>query len=464
MSDDATLSSQRWRSRFWRLAAVNVISNLMVPLAGLADSAFLGHLTSIRYLAGVALATTLFNFVYRPCNFLRMGTVGPTARARGANDADAEMAILLRNSTIALGLGAAMLLLHVPLREWGFALFNATADVKASGEAYYNWRVWSAPATLLNFVILGWLLGRERSSLVLFLAALANGCNVLLDYWFIFRAGWQSAGAGLATAMSEYLVLGVGIVAIAREARSGRWRVPPHLFERQAMAAALQLNSNLWMRSVMFTMVFALFTQLSASLGTLSLAANTLLWQVAILAVYFIDGFAFATESLAGNFSGSGMKQQLWPLLKLSGIAGASLGVAFALGCVWFPLPLFGLLTDHLEAIAVMEHYVIWLLPVLGFGSIAFVLDGYFVGLADGLRLRNSAVAAAVVGFAPLAIASWHWHANQLLWAALSSFMLVRTLVLGRQVPKTLVRVPNFSPVAPQTHSDPGCSSDTISS
>ncbi|KAB1977886.1 MATE family efflux transporter, partial [Haemophilus parainfluenzae] len=41
---------------FFRLAAANTISNLMVPLAGLIDTAFLGHLDAIRYLAGVALA------------------------------------------------------------------------------------------------------------------------------------------------------------------------------------------------------------------------------------------------------------------------------------------------------------------------------------------------------------------------------------------------------------------------
>lgn len=70
--------------QFFRLALANIISNLMVPLAGLVDTAFLGHLDDIRHLGGVALATVIFNVVYWSFGFLRMGTTGTTAQARGA--------------------------------------------------------------------------------------------------------------------------------------------------------------------------------------------------------------------------------------------------------------------------------------------------------------------------------------------------------------------------------------------
>ncbi|MEH2172837.1 MATE family efflux transporter [Nostoc sp.] len=71
---------------FLKLASVNVLSNLMVPLAGLIDVMFLGHLTEIRHLAGVALATILFNYIYWTFGFLRMGTTGMVAQAIGRKD------------------------------------------------------------------------------------------------------------------------------------------------------------------------------------------------------------------------------------------------------------------------------------------------------------------------------------------------------------------------------------------
>jgi len=54
-----------WRWRFWRLALLNILANLMVPLASLVDVAFLGHLADLRYLDGVALATVIFDTLYR---------------------------------------------------------------------------------------------------------------------------------------------------------------------------------------------------------------------------------------------------------------------------------------------------------------------------------------------------------------------------------------------------------------
>ncbi|MDJ0706437.1 MAG: hypothetical protein QNJ46_24465 [Leptolyngbyaceae cyanobacterium MO_188.B28] len=40
-------------------------------LAGLFDTAFLGHLADIRYLVGVILGSLLFDYLYRILKFLR---------------------------------------------------------------------------------------------------------------------------------------------------------------------------------------------------------------------------------------------------------------------------------------------------------------------------------------------------------------------------------------------------------
>ena len=45
------------RARFLRLSLINILSNITVPLAGLVDTAMLGHLGDIRFLAGVALGS-----------------------------------------------------------------------------------------------------------------------------------------------------------------------------------------------------------------------------------------------------------------------------------------------------------------------------------------------------------------------------------------------------------------------
>ncbi len=430
--------SEDFRERFFRLAIVNILSNLMVPIAGLVDVAFLGHLSEIRHLAGVALATVLFNYIYWTFGFLRMGTTGTTAQAVGRSDEEAVLLTLLRNGVLALGLGVIILILQHPLRELGFALLSAAPEVKSSGRAYYDALIWGAPATLLNFVLIGWFLGREQGGRVLLLSVIGNGANVVLDYLFVVRWGWESAGAGWGTGASQYLMLLVGLIAASPSLRLGKVKaVAQQLLDPSALRASFALNGDILVRTFALVSTFAVFTNLSSVLGTVVLATNTLLLQVVTLAAYFIDGLAFATESFAGMFRGKGASKQLVPLVRISGGVSIILGLIFALVFILFPAPLFRLLTNHFEVIDPIRHYVGWLLPILGFGSVAFMLDGYFLGLTEGRILRNATVIAALVGFAPVAIAAYVFHSSQMLWLALSLFMVARVVTLGVKVPRT---------------------------
>lgn len=407
----------------------------MVPLASLVDMAFLGHLTEIRHLAGVALATVLFNYIYWTFGFLRMGTTGLTAQARGRNEVEQVVLTLLRNGALALVLGIIILLFQHPIKEIGFTLLRAEPEVIEAGQIYYNALIWGAPATLLNFVLLGWFLGKEQGKKVLLISMINKGANIIFDYWFIVRWGQESAGAGAATAISQYLTLLLGLILVWSEISGTPWqRNIKNMIDTAAFKATFFLNRDILIRTLALVSTFSVFTNLSATMGTMVLAANTLLLQVVTLAAYIIDGLAFATESIAGNLQGQGRGNQLRPLLKLAGgsslIAGLSLALVFCL----FPQPLFGLLTNHLEIVEGVVNYVWWLLPVLAFGSIAYMLDGYFLGLTAGKILRQSTLIAAILGFVPMAIAAWYWQAEHLLWLALTLFMATRTITLGLKV------------------------------
>lgn len=435
--------------RFFRLASINILSNLMVPLAGLFDVAFLGHLTEIRHLAGVALATVLFNYIYWTFGFLRMGTTGTTAQAIGRKDKEDVILIGLRNGLLALSLGLVILLLQHPLRELGFMLLSATPEVKAAGRDYYNTLIWGAPATLFNFVLIGWFLGREQSTKVLILSVIANAANILLNYFLITRWGFASAGAGMATAISQYLMLFVGLVLIYLERQQLYVRVSiRRIFDTAAFKAAFALNRDILIRTLVLVSTFALFTNLSSFLGTSVLATNTLLMQVVTLAAYFIDGLAFATESLAGIFRGQGVKLFI-PLLWVSGGVSLVIGLLFAVVFAGFPALLFGLLTNHATVISQIDRYVLWLLPVLGFGSLAYMLDGYFLGLTEGRILRQSSAIASGVGIVAMLLVM-PIRSNHLLWLALSCFMAARTITLAFYVPRSLAAGASTAPVSPK--------------
>ncbi len=425
---------------FCRLAIANTLSNLMVPLAGLIDTAFLGHLADIRYLNGVALATVIFNVIYWSFNFFRMGTTGPTAQAVGRDDETEVWLICLRNSLLALATGGLIWLLRGEIAAAGFALLQASPEVRAAAMEFYSGRIVGAPAVLINFVLLGWLLGRGQGRQVVVLAVVGNGSNILLDYWFIRQLGWGSYGAGLATALSDYILLAVGLGLILTSGVPWqRWpQIKARLWQLSALKTLFGLNRDILIRTFAIVTAMSLFTNFSSGMGDTILGVNTLLMQIVLMAAYFMDGIALTVESYAGNFYGRGAGGDLYRLLLLGMVGSVILGGAIAVALIIWPTSFFSLLTSHTVLLSQVPHYVAWLLPVLGFGGLAFTLDGYFLGLTAGRTLRNATLVAVAVGFLPLALTASWLKSPHLLWLALSGLMTLRAVTLLQQVPATL--------------------------
>ncbi|CAD5966693.1 DNA damage-inducible protein F [Planktothrix tepida] len=426
-------------SRFFRLAIANVLSCIMMPLANLISTIFLGHLEEIDHLAGVALAGNLFSFIYFILLFLRMGTTGVTAQAVGRDEREAVLLVGLRNGLIALALGITLLLLQYPLGQLAFALLNVTPEIKASALAYFNANIWAAPANLLNFVLMGWFLGQEKNGLVILLSVVGNIAKVAFDYLLIVHWGWESMGAGISSATSQYLSLLVGLIFVCKDIQ---WQevqaITGKIWNISAIKSTLTLNGNILISNFFFIFSALVFNYEGAQMGTMIYAENTLLLQIINLNVYLVSGLGFGTETLVGNFKGKGASQQLLPLVSVS--LSSALLVALSLGgvCWLYPDTVFGLLTNHRELIENINIYIPWLLGLLLCDSINFMLDAYFLGLAEGRTLRNVSL-AAIMGFLPLAFVAIKFESNQILWLASCIFLVIRIVMLGVKLPQTFV-------------------------
>lgn len=422
--------------RFSQLAFASILSNIMVPISGLVDAAFLGHLPDISQLAGVILAAILFEYLYRVLNFLRSSTNGMTAIAAGRKDSHEMLLVFLRNGLIALALGLMILIFQHPLQNLGFSLLSGTPEVRAAGIAYFNGRIWAAPAVLLNFVMIGWFLGKEMGSKILLLSIAGYTTNMVLDYVTIVQWGWASFGAGLATAISQYMALLVGLIFVAQEIGDIPI-VKQQVLNWQALKSAFAFNGDILIRTLVLVSALSIFTNLSAVMGTKALTQNGLLLQVLTLSHFGVQGIGFATQSFTGQFKGKGAFEQLRALVGVAAIASLLFAMPFALGAILFPHTVFGILTNHAEVIQDINLYTHWLLPLLAFNALGLMLEGYFIGLTEGYALRNAALIAFGVGFVPAAAVAWYFHSNHLLWLAISLYMVVVAIALGGLLPHT---------------------------
>jgi MATE family multidrug resistance protein len=275
------------------------------------------------------------------------------------------------------------------------------------------------------------------NGLVLGISLVGNGSNVLLDYVMINRWGWESMGAGLATALSQYLALLVGLVGVAL---SIHWKELPaalqEVFDWQALKSTVALKGNILARYLAMITAYSIFTNLSAAMGTEVVTENGLLLQIVLLSQFTVNGIGLTTQTLIGNFKGKGETQKMMPLLIVSVFTSLLISSIFASISIFFPETVFGLLTSHSDVSHSVMNYMTWLVPLLTCGSIAFMLEGYVIGLKEGAKLRNSALIALIFGFIPLAAIAWYFHSNHLLWLSLTFYMATLMVSLGVQVPE----------------------------
>src|SRR3984885_13634572 len=150
-----------WYRRVFLLALPLLLSNLTQPLFSTVATLLSRHLPSPAGLGGVAVGGIFFNSISWTFGFLRMATTGLVAQSHGAGDQDQLMHHFGRALLTAGLIGALLLAVQRPLISAALTLLGASAEVHRNALLYCDIRIWSAPAALANYTILGYLLGRQ---------------------------------------------------------------------------------------------------------------------------------------------------------------------------------------------------------------------------------------------------------------------------------------------------------------
>lgn len=423
--------------RVWRLAGPIVLSNLSVPLLGAVDTAVVGHMPDPAYVGAVAVGATIFNFLYWGFGFLRMGTTGFAAQAYGGGDREELAAVLARALVAAAGLGLALWVLQAPIRHLALSLIAASPPVATLAGQFFDVRVWSAPATLANYALLGWLLGVQRPRAALALQVFMNGTNILLNLLFVLVLHWGVRGVAGATVTAEYAAVGLGLLLVSRALPRAIRLERRRILDRSRLAALLRVNRDIFIRTLCLVLAFAWFTRAGASLGDVLLAANAILLNFQSMMAYGLDGFAHAAEILVGSAVGARDKTAFSAAVRAATALAALLAVAFALVFAAAGDRLVALFTDLAAIRAAAHDFLPWMVlsPLLSVWS--FQLDGVFIGATRTAEMRNGMI-IALACYLAAAVALVPALGNHGLWLALMVLMAARAVPLALWYPRIL--------------------------
>ncbi|MCY4504231.1 MAG: MATE family efflux transporter [Alphaproteobacteria bacterium] len=416
------------------MAGPIVVSNVSVPLIGVVDTAVMGHLDAAYYIGAVAIGAMIFNFLFHLLNCLRMGTTGPTARARGREDWGEVRAMLWRALTLAGAAAALIVLLQGPIAALAFSLVEASAEVEAHARTYFFIRVWTAPANLAIFAIIGWCYGLEDSRTPLVLQVVVNLTNMALDILFVMGFGWGVEGVAIATLIGEYLGLAVAVFAVRRRLK----RLPPGrgpVFDRVRLLRLVAINRDITIRSLCVVSANAIFLAESAAAGDTTLAANQILVHFVIFASFGLDGVAHAGEALVGDAVGRRNRAGLREVIRA--VLVWSAGLAALMTAVY--LAASGLIVAAMTSLpdvrAAAGGWALWaaLAPLVAVWAYAY--DGIFLGFS-ATRWMLVTMAIAFAGYVAGLLLLPGPLGNHGLWIALWLFYGLRGVGLALAYPR----------------------------
>ena len=125
------------------IALPSIVSNITVPLLGLIDVAITGHIGAAAYIGAIAVGGMLFNIIYWMFAFLRMGTSGMTAQARGRRDFNEVVKLLIRSLGIALGVAFVLLLLSPVVKTLALQIIAPSTEVGNLSGIYFDICIWA---------------------------------------------------------------------------------------------------------------------------------------------------------------------------------------------------------------------------------------------------------------------------------------------------------------------------------
>lgn len=417
------------------IAVPIILSNITTPLIGIVDTAVLGQLEGAHHIGAAALGGTIFTFLFWAFGFLRMGTTGLTAQAFGAGDAKEVGASLARALMIAAVAGGLIIVLQWPLKFAALALIDGSEAVEGGTAEYFSIRIWSAPAALANYALVGWLIGLQRAGTALALQLFLNALNAALDVLFVLGFGWGVAGVALGTVIAEVAAAVAGL-AVAYTMLLRSYRLPPlrDVIETAGLQRLVSVNADIMIRTLALLASFSWFTFQSAPSGDATLAANAVLMQLVGFSAHLLDGFAFAAETLVGAAIGAKSRRRFERAVSLSSLWAGAIGLV--LGAIIYSAG--GLMIDQLSSDAGVREaarsVLPWaaLMPVLGVA--AYQLDGIFIGATRTADMRNMMLLSAAAFFA-----AWHVLVpiigNDGRWLSLLTLNLVRAGSLALRYP-----------------------------
>ena len=377
------------------------------PILGAVNTAVMGHMTEVFYIAAVSLGVILFNNIYWLFGFLRVSTTSFSAQALGKQCDKLRFLSLARP--------------EIQVIE----LMRIYCDIV----------IWGAPFVLLNYVTLGWLMGQMIIRYTMFMQISMNVVNIILSILFVFALDMNIEGVAYASIIAQIYGCIVGFLAIYFKAKLNITKeYLQELKNIKPFLSMMKVNTDLMLRTVCLLTINNLFAIAGASLGTITLAANAVILEIIFIIVYFIDGMANGVSVFSGKALGNKNKVLLEKTLKIGLICLFIFIFFISIISFWGRSYFISMMTNLTEIYMYANEYSFYIILHPIFAGVGLLLYGMYTGVGQTSSIRNM-MFVAVIFFYVCQNILMNLYGNNGIWLTYILTYLLESIILVLYLP-----------------------------
>ncbi len=434
-----TVNITKWQ--IFRLSIPIFFSNLALPLVGIVDTGLMGNLENEKYLIAVSISTTFLTIILWSFGFLRMGTVGLISQALGKADYREMVNILLRNIIIALFISFLIIILKPLLLSTLNEIFATSIKTKNLIDNYISIRIFSAPAELIVYVLVGFYLGIQKTFISSLLIITSSILNIIFSIYFVQELNLNVSGVALGSLIALYITV-VAFSIYTYYFIIKKYKLIPrfnrkNILNYKKIFKLLHINFNIFIRTILLTFSFFWITYLSSTLGEEYVAINSILIQLIIISSFFLDAYAFSTEGIVGYSIGKRSEKMFLTTVKNSLILSFVTGLIISLVFFFSAKEIINLITS-IEFLRFLSYkYLLWVILIPPLASFCYQLDGIFIGATQTSEIRNAMIISVSLYLVLSIFLTQELH-NYGIWFSLMILMILRASTLHFFFPKIL--------------------------
>ena len=418
-------------SHLYRIA-LPIMGTSFVQIAyNFTDMLWLGRLSS-QALAAVG-AASVFTWIASAFSLInKVGSEVTISQSLGAGKRDEAKSYAAQNTCMSLLISVVVLSVYALFANGFLGLYELNPSVHTEGLTYLYLSLIGFPGIYLSASLTGLYnaIGDSRTPFRISIIGLAM--NMLLDPFFIFTLGWGTAGAALATVVSQILVLLLFLRQVKRDKLFGGFPFLVRL-QRSYVLRILQIGLPVASLQVLFAFVSIYMGRMVSSLGGhIGVATMTSGAQIESLTWNTASGITTALTTLVGQNYAARRLPRVYEAFRRALTFTLSVGIVGTLLFVFLGEQIFAFIVPERAAYEAGGVY----LRIVGLSQAFMMLEITAGGLFYGLgRTYVPATVSFVLTYLriPMALlfASWGWGIEAVWWAISLSSILKGLVMLG---------------------------------